>query len=82
VAPEQEELPQPEPQFKGKIGRIVKDSVPDLPKGVEAPAGAPDVLLILTDLVGFGASSTFGGPIETQNFLHAGIPASICGGGS
>jgi len=60
-------LPQPEPQFKGKIGRIVKDSVPDLPKGVEAPAGAPDDLLILTD------------PIETQNFLHAGIPASICG---
>ena len=68
VALGQEVLPQPEPQFKGKIGRTVKDSVPDFPKGVEAPARAPNVLLILTDDVGFGASSTFGGPIETPNF--------------
>src|SRR5262249_40540174 len=37
-------------------------------KGVEAPAGAPNILLILTDDVGFGACSTFGGPIQTPNF--------------
>lgn len=37
------------------------------PKGVTAPEGAPNVLLILTDDVGFGASSTFGGPIQTPN---------------
>ena len=61
-------LPIPEPPFNGKIGRTVKDSTPDFPKGVEAPAGAPNVLLILTDDVGFGASSTFGGPIPTPNF--------------
>src|SRR6516162_5660072 len=61
-------LPKPEPPFQGKIGRTVKDSTPDFPKGVEAPAGAPNVLLILTDDVGFGASSTFGGPIQTPNF--------------
>jgi arylsulfatase len=61
-------LPDPEPPFKGKIGRTVKDSTPDFPKSVEAPAGAPNVLLILTDDVGFGASSTFGGPIPTPNF--------------
>src|SRR5215831_11467205 len=64
----QEVLPQPEQPFKGKIGRTAKDSIPDFPKGVEAPKGAPNVLLILTDDVGFGASSTFGGPIETPNF--------------
>ena len=58
-------LPKPEPPFKGKIGRTVKDSTPDFPKGVTAPEGAPNVLLILTDDVGFGASSTFGGPIPT-----------------
>jgi len=40
-------LPQPEPPFKGKIGRTAKDSTPDFPKGVEAPPGAPNVLLIL-----------------------------------
>ena len=61
-------LPKPEPPFQGKIGRGVKDSTPDFPKGVEAPAGAPNVLLILTDDVGFGASSTFGGPIQTPTF--------------
>jgi arylsulfatase A-like enzyme len=61
-------LPIPEPPFEGKIGRTVKDSTPDFPKGVEAPAGAPNILLVLTDDVGFGASSTFGGPIPTPNF--------------
>jgi arylsulfatase len=34
----------------------------------EAPAGSPNILLILTDDVGFGATSTFGGPIQTPNF--------------
>src|SRR5450755_106642 len=63
--PAQEVLPQPPAPFKGKIGRTVKDSTPDFPKGVEAPKGAPNILVILTDDVGFGASSTFGGPIPT-----------------
>src|SRR5215472_15026785 len=63
-----EALPHPEPAFKGKIGRTVKDSKPDFPKEVQAPEGAPNVLLILTDDVGFGASSTFGGPIPTPTF--------------
>jgi arylsulfatase len=61
-------LPPPEPPFKGHIERTLKGSTPDFPKGIEAPAGAPNVLLILTDDVGFGASSTFGGPIQTPNF--------------
>jgi arylsulfatase A-like enzyme len=61
-------LPKPQPPFQGVIGRTVRDSKPDFPKGVEAPQGAPNVLLILTDDVGFGASSPFGGPIATPNF--------------
>jgi len=61
-------LPRPEAPFQGKIGRTAKDSTPDFPKGIEAPAGAPNILLILTDDVGFGATSTFGGPIQTPNF--------------
>jgi arylsulfatase A-like enzyme len=64
----QEVLPQAQAPFAGKIERLAKDSTPDFPKGVEAPKGAPNVLLILTDDVGFGASSTFGGPIRTPNF--------------
>src|SRR5499427_2103277 len=61
-------LPPPQPPFQGKIGRTAKDSTPDFAKSIEAPAGAPNVLLILTDDVGFGASSTFGGPIQTPTF--------------
>ena len=60
-------LPPPQPPFQGKIERTVKDSTPDFPKSIEAPAGAPNVLLILTDDVGFGATGTFGGPIQTPN---------------
>jgi arylsulfatase len=64
----QEVLPKPPAPFKGRIGRTVKASTPDFPQGVEAPKGAPNILLILTDDVGFGASSTFGGPIQTPTF--------------
>ena len=38
------------------------------PQPPAAPAGAPNVLLILSDDVGFGASSTFGGPVATPTF--------------
>jgi arylsulfatase len=34
---------------------------------VLAPAGAPNILIVMTDDVGFGASSTFGGPIPTPH---------------
>ncbi len=60
-----EVLPRPPEPFKGKIGRTTKDSIKDFPKAAAAPAGAPNILVILTDDVGFGASSTFGGPIPT-----------------
>src|SRR5437773_10660609 len=61
----QDVLPRPPQTFKGKIGRTVKDSTPDFPKAITAPKGAPNVLLIMTDDVGFGAPSTFGGQIPT-----------------
>ena len=61
----QEVLPRPEQPFKGHIGRKAKESTTDFPKEVEAPKGAPNVLLILTDDVGFGATSPFGGPVPT-----------------
>ena len=61
-------LPFPEQEFKGVIERTAKDSTPDFPKAVEAPKVRPNVLLIMTDDVGFGAASTFGGPIPTPTF--------------
>jgi len=47
------------------IGRTAAASTPDFPAPVRAPQGAPNVLLVLTDDVGFGASSAFGGSIPT-----------------
>lgn len=64
----QEVLPRPAPVFNGTIGQTVATSKPDFPKPVQAPRGAPNVLLILTDDVGFAASSPFGGPIPTPTF--------------
>jgi arylsulfatase len=62
----QDVLPRPEQAFQGQVGRTTAESAPpQWPKPVEAPKGAPNVLVILTDDVGFGASSTFGGPIPT-----------------
>jgi arylsulfatase len=35
---------------------------------VKAPPGAPNVVIVLIDDLGFGATSTFGGPIATPTF--------------
>ena len=61
----QEVLPVPPAPFKGQIGLSAKDSKSDFPKPVQAPKSAPNVVLVLLDDVGFGASATFGGPIST-----------------
>lgn len=57
---------QAEPQpYQGKIGRTLAESTEWWPEPVKAPAGAPNVVWILLDDVGFGASSAFGGSIST-----------------
>src|SRR5262249_31244398 len=61
-------LPIPEQPFRGVVGRTVKDSTPDFPRQGEAPRAARNVLLILPEDVGFGATSTFGGPIPPPTF--------------
>ena len=61
-------LPFPEQEFKGVIERTAKESTPDFPKASPPPEVRPNVLLIMTDDVGFGAASTFGGPIPTPTF--------------
>jgi arylsulfatase len=64
----QDVLPRPEQPFKGHIGRTTQDSKLDFPQEVKAPQGAPNILLIMTDDVGFGATSPFGGPVPTPAF--------------
>lgn len=61
------QLPLPEPPFQGKIGKTYQDSEPAWPELPAPPEGAPNVVIILLDDVGFGQVSTFGGPVPTPN---------------
>lgn len=67
TAAQREVLPITPKPFKGRIGKTVEESVPAFPDPIKAPRGAPNVLLVMTDDVGFAAASTFGGPIPTPN---------------
>lgn len=60
-------LPPSDPTFEGKIGITYKNSQadPSILTPIEAPKDAPNILLVLLDDVGFGASKPFGGSIET-----------------
>ena len=57
--------PKPEWRFpNAKIGMTFKDSEADSQPVQEAPEGAPNILLVLLDDVGFGWPSVFGGLVE------------------
>ena len=58
-------LPPPPQKFGGEINPNAEQSKPFWPARVVPPKGAPNVLLIMTDDVGFAAPSTFGGVIPT-----------------
>lgn len=60
-----EELPAPDPKFGGVIKDDALQSKPWWAPRIVPPAGAPNVLLIITDDAGFGVPSTFGGVIPT-----------------
>ena len=59
------DLPRLDAEFKGKIGRSYRQSSPHYPQPPSAAPGSPNILIILTDDVGFASSSTFGGPVPT-----------------
>ena len=56
-------------RFNGTINVDIRDSVPDWSpfEPPKAPDGAPNVLYIVLDDVGFSAIGSYGGPIETPN---------------
>lgn len=59
-----------QPPFKGKIGRTVSESTPDWPPLARAPKGAPDVLFIVLDDVGFAALECYGSPVIKTPHLN------------
>lgn len=58
-------LPPPPQPFGGEINLNAYQSKPYWPARVVPPKGAPNIVLIMTDDVGYGAPSTFGGGIPT-----------------
>jgi len=66
-------LPEPEWEFpNAKIGMYATESEPDFPPVKAAPEGAPNILLVLLDDVGFGWPSVSGGMVRmpTAEKLH------------
>lgn len=58
-------LPVATAPFEGEIARLIDDATAVPLAGPSAPEGAPNVLVVLLDDVGFGTCSTFGGPVPT-----------------
>jgi len=54
--------------YQGVVGRTLAESKEWWPAPVKAPAGAPNIVWILIDDVGYGAAGTFGGLIQTPTF--------------
>jgi arylsulfatase A-like enzyme len=64
-----ESLPIPDRPHIGLVTYDAKDPATKFPpiEPLRPPAGAPNVLVVLIDDCGFGASSAFGGPVNTPN---------------
>ena len=51
----------------GRIGRTVAESTPEWPESPRPPKGAPNILVVLFDDVGFSDFGCHGSPIRTPN---------------
>ncbi len=55
-------------EFQGRVGRWYHESEPWWPEPNRAPAGAPNVVIVLLDDVGFAQFGPYGSDIETPTF--------------
>jgi arylsulfatase A-like enzyme len=60
-------IPLPDQPFTGVIDELETESTPSRPRIVVPRPGAPNIVIVMLDDVGFGAASTFGGPIPTPS---------------
>ena len=70
-------LPLPEPKYPPITVLDARNATPPPRFEVAAPAGAPNVLIVLIDDMGFGQSSAFGGPIHmptVEQLAEGGAP--------
>ena len=61
-------LPIPEPKPQSYTELDVRNAKAPPRFEVKAPEGAPNVLLVLVDDLGFAGTDTFGGPVRTPTF--------------
>jgi len=59
-------LAEPDPPTYTELN--VRNATPPPRFEVKAPDGAPNVIIILVDDLGFAGTSTFGGPVPTPTF--------------
>lgn len=65
--PDRTSLPIKEPARKTYTELDVRNTTPPPRFEVKAPKGAPNVIVVLIDDMGFGVSQSFGGPISMPN---------------
>lgn len=69
-------LPVSPPEFTGTIGQTYTDSQPGEISAISPPDGAPNVVVILLDDIGFGQTSPLGGPANMprlEDFAKQGL---------
>jgi len=66
--PDRTILPIREPAYPYSTVLDVRNATPPPRFEVKAPAGVPNVLVVLVDDLGFAGTSTFGGPVGTPTF--------------
>jgi len=68
TGPDRTTLPIPEPRYPNSTVLDVRSATPPERFQVKAPAGAPNVIIVLIDDLGFAGTSAYGGPISTPTF--------------
>lgn len=63
-------LPIPEPPRQTYTQLDVRDTEAPEPFNVKAPKGAPNVVIVLIDDMGFGVADAFGGPVAMPNLTQ------------